>query len=50
MLINRRLTLVEVRQNRSELGCQHDPLAFQPAHGSATNHRAESDELKICTP
>jgi hypothetical protein len=44
------LPLVEVRQNRLELGCQHGPLLFQPAHAGPTNHRAESHELKICTP
>ncbi|MEV0281801.1 hypothetical protein AB0I22_36200, partial [Streptomyces sp. NPDC050610] len=31
-------------------GCQHSPLTFQPAHARPTNHRAESHELKICTP
>ncbi|MGW5481953.1 hypothetical protein [Streptomyces sp. NPDC004008] len=44
------LTLVEMRQNRPELCCQHIPLTFQPAHVRPTDHRAESHELKICTP
>ncbi|MFI9605548.1 hypothetical protein ACIHCX_38085, partial [Streptomyces sp. NPDC052043] len=44
------LSLVEVRQNRPELGRQHGPLPFQTAHAIPTNHRAESHELKICTP
>ncbi|MFF4753382.1 hypothetical protein ACWD5R_09260, partial [Streptomyces sp. NPDC002514] len=30
--------------------CQHGPLCFQTAHARPTNQRAESHELKICTP
>lgn len=44
------LPLVEVRHNRLELGCQHGPLPVQLALSRATNHQAESYELKICTP
>lgn len=44
------LTLVEMQQNRPELGCQHSLLTPQPAHARPTNHRAESHNVKICTP
>ncbi|MFD0065014.1 hypothetical protein [Streptomyces sp. NPDC056690] len=44
------LPFVKVRQYRLKLGCQNGPLLFQPAHAGSTNHRAESHELKICTP
>jgi hypothetical protein len=44
------LSLVDVRQNRLELSCQHGPLPIQPAHARPTNRRTESHESMICTP
>ncbi|WP_406336782.1 hypothetical protein [Streptomyces sp. NBC_00203] len=44
------LPLVEVRQNRPELGCQHGLLLLQRAHARPTSHQPESHELLICTP
>ncbi|MFB6991068.1 hypothetical protein [Streptomyces sp. NPDC056304] len=44
------LSLVQVRQNLHELGCQHDLFPFQPAHARPMNQQGESHELEICTP
>lgn len=43
------LPLVEVRQNRLELGGQHNPLPIQTAHARPTNHPTRSHKLMICT-